>query len=357
MILVVDFGSQFTEVLHRVVRDAGAQVKVVSAEQFSSPELKANSNINGVILSGGPHSVYENEAPSIDPYWLNGERPVLGICYGMQLMAHVLGGKVGKGSKAEYGPAQLIYGTETTEFFPPETLEGQVWMSHGDHVSHLPPGFTCLAKSHDDLFAMIAQPEKKLFGIQFHPEVVHSENGKELIKHFIHSICAVRITKSDSNRLDTAESLLKQQLTQLDTHGDIICALSGGVDSTVAATLVSRAIGDRLHCIFVDTGLLRKNEFESTLTMYREKLKLNVHAVNASELFLDRLKNVSDPEQKRKIIGATFIDVFERESQRFNACCALVQGTIASDVIESSHSSAHAQVIKSHHNVGGLPER
>jgi GMP synthase (glutamine-hydrolysing) len=357
MILIVDFGSQFTEVLHRVVRDAGAQVILVSAENTSSADLKANNSISGVILSGGPHSVYEPNAPTVDPHWLNGEVPVLGICYGMQLMAHVLGGQVSKGSQAEYGPARLVYGEEATAFFPPATLAGQVWMSHGDHVTELPTGFTCLAKSDDNLFAMIAQIEKKLFGLQFHPEVVHSENGKELIKHFVHSICEIQETQKDNNYLGKADLLLRQQLKNLDTDGDIICALSGGVDSTVAATLVSRAIGERLHCIFVDTGLLRKNEFESTLNMYQDKLKLNVHAVNASDLFLDRLKNVSDPEQKRKIIGATFIDVFERESQRFNACCALVQGTIASDVIESSHSSTHAQVIKSHHNVGGLPER
>lgn len=357
MILIIDFGSQFTEVLHRVVRDSGVQVKVVSADKASSAELKSDSTINGVILSGGPHSVYEKDAPSIDPHWLSGKRPVLGICYGMQLMAQSLGGRVGKGSKAEYGPARLVSDQCASTFFPTSTLEGQVWMSHGDHVVSLPPNFICLATSHDNLMAMIAHPEKKLFGIQFHPEVVHSENGVALIQHYIHSICDLNSLKNSCEYRTEAEVRLQQQLLQVGSDGDVICALSGGVDSTVAATLVSNAIGQRLHCIFVDTGLLRKDEFATTLSMYRERLNLKVHAVNATEIFLERLKDVTDPEQKRKIIGNTFIEVFERESERLDNCLALVQGTIASDVIESSHSSAHAQVIKSHHNVGGLPER
>lgn len=356
MILIFDFGSQFTEVLHRVVRDSGADVKVVPAGEASSDELKQNNAITGVILSGGPHSVYEENAPSIDGYWLSGERPVLGICYGMQLIAQTLGGKVSRGSKAEYGPARLLHDNRATVFFPAETLSGQVWMSHGDHVTNLPNGFECIATSHDNLIAMMAHEEKKLFGIQFHPEVVHSDNGKELIAHFINSICSMSGVKGDLKYRSKAEALLQDQLNKIDPAGDVLCALSGGVDSTVAATLVSHAIGNRLHCIFVDTGLLRKNEFNSTLAMYQEKLKLNVHAVNASEIFLERLQGVTDPEQKRKIIGTTFIEVFERESKSFSDCRALVQGTIASDVIESSHSSTHAQVIKSHHNVGGLPE-
>lgn len=357
MILIVDFGSQFTEVLHRVVRDSGVRVKVISASESDADDLKQDRTIAGVILSGGPHSVYQDNSPTLDPYWLGGHCPVLGICYGMQLMAHLLGGQVTRGVKAEYGPARLECHTEAFEYFPPSALSGQVWMSHGDHVSQLPAGFQCLARSTDALIALMAHPDKKLFGIQFHPEVVHSENGRDLIQHFVQSICLAPTLEGELTYTPKALALLRERLQQVGNNGDVICALSGGVDSTVAATLISHAIGDKLHCVFVDTGLLRQNEFASTLAMYREKLKLNVHAVNASELFLERLRGITDPEQKRKIIGSTFIDVFERESKRLNNCVALVQGTIASDVIESSHSSAHAHVIKSHHNVGGLPER
>jgi GMP synthase (glutamine-hydrolysing) len=357
MILIVDFGSQYTEVLHRVVRESGVAVKVVMPRDNACTDDLRNPSIQGVILSGGPHSVYEPNAPKIDAQWLDGKRPVLGICYGMQLMAHMLEGRVTRGLSAEYGAAQLKVTSGQSTLVRTENLSGQVWMSHGDHVELLPTGFACFAKSHDDLNAVIIDETRKLIGLQFHPEVVHTTNGQKLISDFIHDVCGMKKNDHASLYKPKAETLLTQQLAKIEGDCDVICALSGGVDSTVAATLVAEQIGSRLHCIFVDTGLLRKDEFATTLRIYKEKLNLNVHPINSSELFLERLTGVTDPEQKRKIIGKTFIDVFESESKRFARCRALVQGTIASDVIESSHSSAHAQVIKSHHNVGGLPEK
>ncbi|MEY4066695.1 MAG: hypothetical protein RIR26_2903 [Pseudomonadota bacterium] len=357
MILIVDFGSQYTEVLHRAVRDLGVPARVILPHEKDVQEALSEPNLKGVVLSGGPHSVYEPSAPSLNPDFFSGRFPILGICYGMQLMAHLLGGHVNKGKSAEYGAARMVLENVQQELLDPEHLKDQVWMSHGDHVERLPVGFECLAKSEDGLTAVMADQQRRFIGLQFHPEVEHTLHGKRLIGRFIFEICGVTKVKSDETYKPRATSLLREQLAKVDRNADVICALSGGVDSTVAASLVAQEIGSRLHCIFVDTGLLRKNEFQSTLTLYKEHLQLNVHPVNASELFLGRLKGVTDPEQKRKIIGKTFIDVFESESKKFENCRALVQGTIASDVIESSHSSSNSQVIKSHHNVGGLPEK
>lgn len=357
MILIVDFGSQYTEVLHRVVRECGVEVQVIQAQIDNEKLLEDAAKFKGVILSGGPQSVYAKDAPSIDSRWFNGQRPVLGICYGMQLMAHILGGKVAPGLKAEYGPAKLKILDDNNANLPAHLLQEQVWMSHGDHVEVLPPGFKKVAVSEDQLNAVIFDESKKLLGLQFHPEVMHTERGRSLLEHFLFNLCSFPRSKSEAKYVERARQLLSAQLSKLEKDSEIICALSGGVDSTVAATLVSNEIGKRLQCIFVDTGLLRKDEFKNTLELYKQKLNLNVHPVNAASLFLDRLKGISDPEQKRKIIGKTFIDVFEAESRKFSRCQGLVQGTIASDVIESSHSSAQAQVIKSHHNVGGLPEK
>lgn len=357
MILIVDFGSQYTEVLHRVVRECGVEVEVIQAQVDSGKLFEAAEKYRGVILSGGPQSVYAKDAPSIDSRWFNGQRPVLGICYGMQLMAHILGGKVAPGLKAEYGPAKLKILDDNNSNLPAHLLQEQVWMSHGDHVEVLPPGFTKVAVSEDQLNAVIFDESKNLLGLQFHPEVMHTERGRSLLEHFLFNLCSFQRSKNEAKYVERARHLLSDQLSKLEKDSEIICALSGGVDSTVAATLVSNEIGKRLQCIFVDTGLLRKDEFKNTLELYKQKLNLNVHPVNAASLFLDRLKGISDPEQKRKIIGKTFIDVFEAESRKFSRCQGLVQGTIASDVIESSHSSAQAQVIKSHHNVGGLPEK
>jgi GMP synthase (glutamine-hydrolysing) len=357
MILIIDFGSQYTEVLHRVIRETGAAVSVISADADLSSFYSRRHEIKGVILSGGPQSVYSESSPTIDPLWLDGSQPVLGICYGMQLMAHLLGGKVSRGKNAEYGPAKLKIIGNLNSPIPAALMTDQVWMSHGDHVDSLPPDFEVIATSEDGLNAVIFNKNKKLLGLQYHPEVIHTVNGKKLIEHFVLESCGIQATTKSETYLDKSTQLLKDQLRTLEPDSEVICALSGGVDSTVAATLVGREIGSRLHCIFVDTGLLRKAEFQSTLELYRTKLNLNVHPVNASELFLGRLKGVTDPEQKRKIIGKTFIDVFESESKKFSRCKSLVQGTIASDVIESSHSSTQAQVIKSHHNVGGLPEK
>jgi GMP synthase (glutamine-hydrolysing) len=357
MILIIDFGSQYTEVLHRVVRETGAEVSVVAADSDLAPLLSKRQDIKGLILSGGPQSVYAANAPAVDPVWFDGSQPVLGICYGMQLMAHLLGGKVTRGRNAEYGPAQLRIVNEKDCPLPAGLLAEQVWMSHGDHVETLPDGFEMIAASEDGLNAVMWDDSRRLLGLQYHPEVIHTVNGKRLIEYFVTQSCGINASQVSSQYLEKSADLLKKQLAEIETGSEVICALSGGVDSTVAATLISREIGNRLHCIFVDTGLLRKDEFRGTLELYRAKLNLNVHPVNASELFLERLKGVTDPEQKRKIIGKTFIDIFESESKKLSRCRSLVQGTIASDVIESSHSSSQAQVIKSHHNVGGLPEK
>ncbi|GAB4256129.1 MAG: glutamine-hydrolyzing GMP synthase [Acidobacteriota bacterium] len=348
-IIILDFGSQYTQLIARRVREAGVYSEIVPYN--TAPGEIAAREPSGIILSGGPASVFAPGAPHPDPAILELGRPVLGICYGMQWMVHALGGKVEPADRREYGRAEIEILGESPLFqgLPRRTV---VWMSHGDRIDTPPEGFHAAAKTESAL-AAIESPQHRLYGIQFHPEVVHTQHGFEILRNFLFEICGCRGGWSPASFITEAVEQIRRQVGD----GHAVCGLSGGVDSTVAAVLVHRAIGDRLTCIFVDNGLLRKNEFEEVLRLCREHLHLNVQGVDASRRFLDRLAGVEDPEQKRKIIGEEFIRVFEEEARRLGPVEFLVQGTLYPDVIESVSVKGPSAVIKSHHNVGGLPER
>ena len=353
-IVVLDFGGQYTQLIARRVREQQVFSAILPCTA-SLAEIRAQEPV-GIVLSGGPSSVYDKDAPICDPKALELGVPVLGICYGMQWLTRTLGGKVERAERREYGPAQLQVGRESKLFAGmPKSLK--VWESHGDHVVGLPPGFHVTGHT-DNAVAAIEDAAGRFFGVEFHPEVNHTERGVEILRNFVFEVCGA---KRNWNRAgfvaETVENIRRQA-----EGARAICALSGGVDSTVAAVLVDRAIGERLTNIFVDTGLLRRNEFQDTLEMLRERLHLNVIGVDASERFLSKLKGVTDPEKKRKIIGNEFIAVFAEEERKLVAAAKglpvkfLVQGTLYPDVIESVSVKGPSAVIKSHHNVGGLPE-
>jgi GMP synthase (glutamine-hydrolysing) len=345
-ILILDFGGQYTQLIGRRIREANVYTEIVP---FNTP-LEKIKNIapKGLVLSGGPASVYEKDAPLCDPAVFRLDVPVLGICYGMQLIGKELGGRVEPASHREYGSREI----EPVK--PSCLLDGmrRVWMSHGDRILQPPPGFEVTAQTETTVAAM-ENPTQKIFGVQFHPEVTHTENGEALLRRFVFDVCHCRGDWTLGSFIENSIESIRKDVGQ----GRALCAISGGVDSTVAATLVSRAIGDRLVGVFVNTGLLRKNEFEKVLSMLRNNLHLNVQGVDASERFLNMLAGVTDPEKKRKLIGNEFIRVFEEEAKKSGSVDFLVQGTLYPDVIESISVKGPSQTIKSHHNVGGLPER
>jgi GMP synthase (glutamine-hydrolysing) len=348
-IIVLDFGGQYTQLIARRVRELGVYCEIVP---FNTPYEKiVEKKPKGLILSGGPSSVYDTGAPHCDRRLLHAGIPVLGICYGLQLQAYFLGGQVEASNRREFGHAELeVVGQSPLFDGLPRQLS--VWMSHGDYVCAPPPGFTIIAQT-DNAIGAVEDRDRRLYGVQFHPEVVHTPDGKAILKNFLTHVCG---TRGDWTMGSFSESAIERIRKQVGS-GRAICGLSGGVDSSVAATLVDRAIGDRLTCIFVDNGLLRKNEFEQVLEVYRQKMHLNVIGVRAGERFLSRLKDVTDPERKRKIIGEVFIDVFQEEAAKLGPVDFLVQGTLYPDVIESTSVKGPSAVIKSHHNVGGLPEK
>jgi len=348
-ILVLDFGSQFSQLIARRVREANVYCELVSGTTPWS-ELKKRDP-SGLILGGGPASVYEPGAPQVDPEALRAGIPVLGICYGMQLIAHHLGGKVDPGHAREYGPALLAV-REPDALFQGLNDELPVWMSHGDHVSELPPGFHSLASSGNSPVAAFTNGHG-IFGIQFHPEVVHTPSGREVLRNFLYGVCHCDASWTAGSFIAEATESIRAQVG----GGRVICALSGGVDSAVAATLVHRAIGDQLTCVFVNNGLLRKEEPERVLAVMHGNLDMDIRHVDATERFLQALSGVIDPEQKRRIVGREFISVFEAEATRLGHIDFLAQGTLYPDVIESTAPdvSSTAVKIKTHHNVGGLP--
>lgn len=352
-VIVLDFGGQYTQLIARRIRE----------QEVFSAILPCNVPIDeieklrpaGVVLSGGPSSVYDKEAPVCDSRVLRLGLPVLGICYGMQWMAHSLGGNVVKAEHREYGPATLDRERDSTLFHGlPNHLK--VWNSHGDHVVGLPGGFETIGRT-DNAVAAIEDASRHLYGVEFHPEVQHTERGSEILRNFVFEVCRAQRNWNRSSFIsDTVEAIRKQV-----GNARALCALSGGVDSTVAAVLVHRAIGDRLTNVFVDTGLLRRNEFRETLELLRDRLGLKVNGVDASQRFLAKLAGVTDPEEKRKKIGAEFIAVFAEEAKQLAASSNsemrfLVQGTLYPDVIESVSVKGPSAVIKTHHNVGGLPK-
>lgn len=345
-ILILDFGGQYTQLIGRRIREANVFSEIVP---FNTPLAALKSQRpKGIILGGGPASVYEKDAPMCDPELFQLGIPVLGICYGMQLIGKELGGRVEPAAHREYGSRELQAMKDGC------LLDGirRVWMSHGDRILEAPPGFEVTARTETTIAAM-ENPARKLFGVQFHPEVTHTEHGDALLRRFALDVCQCRGDWTIGSFIENSIDRIRKQIGD----GRALCAISGGVDSTVAATLVSRAIGGRLVGLFVNTGLLRKNEYEKVLSMLQDNLHLNVRGVDASDRFLSKLAGVTDPEMKRKLIGNEFIRVFEEEARRIGSVDFLVQGTLYPDVIESVSVKGPSQTIKSHHNVGGLPER
>ena len=355
-IVVLDFGGQYTQLIARRVREQGVFSAILPCT--TAVEEVGKLEPAGVILSGGPSSVYDKEAPKCDPAVLRIGIPVLGICYGMQWIAKEMGGKVEPADRREYGPAQLSIEKGKSELFKNFPSSLKIWNSHGDHVLGLPEGFYATGKT-SNAIAAVENPSRKIYAVQFHPEVNHTDRGTEILRNFLFTVCKAEPKWSGAAFIEETVEAIR---AKVGTHR-AICGLSGGVDSTVAAVLVHRAIGDRLTNLFVNTGLLRKNEFEHTLEMYRERLGLHVVGVDASEHFLEKLKGITDPERKRKIIGGEFINVFAAEAEKLQKSEAhgdikfLVQGTLYPDVIESVSVKGPSATIKTHHNVGGLPEK
>ncbi|WP_440908195.1 glutamine-hydrolyzing GMP synthase [Candidatus Pelagibacter sp.] len=353
-ILIIDFGSQFTQLIARRVRELGVFSEIVSHKKIKLKDI--NQSIKGIILSGGPLNVYQINKYSFDKKILQLDVPVLGICFGHQILSKLNGGKVKQSKYREFGLANVLKKNSsllTSNFFGNKKSK-QVWMSHADQVSKLPKNFKVIASSTNSKFAIVENKIKKYYGVQFHPEVTHTENGKKLISNFIFLIC--KIKKNWSSR-DQKNQLIKNVRKQVGNN-KVICALSGGVDSSVVAQLLNKAIGKKLYCIFVNTGLLRKSEEIQVVQTFKKRLKINLTYVNAEKEFLKKLKNVSDPEKKRKIIGNLFIKIFERYAKKIKNVKFLAQGTLYPDLIESkSVTGSQTSKIKSHHNVGGLPKK
>lgn len=351
-VLILDFGSQFTQLIARRVREAGVYSEIHPCNV--DPERVKAFKPSALILSGGPSSVLGPDAPPLDMEYLDMGIPVLGICYGMQLLAHNMGGKVAASTDREYGRAQFSAQNDCVLFDGIEEKDDlTVWMSHGDRVEALPDGFLPMGRTDSIEFAAMGNAEKKIYALQFHPEVAHTENGSTILQNFLFKVAGLSATWSMASFVDTAIADLKEQV------GDakVVLGLSGGIDSTVAAVMLHKAIGKNLHCIFVDNGLLRMGEREEVIGFLEEHFDLNVKCVDAASEFLEDLKGVEDPEKKRKLIGYKFIEVFDHEAKAIEGVKFLGQGTLYPDVIESESFKGPSAVIKSHHNVGGLPEK
>ncbi|MDL1914282.1 MAG: glutamine-hydrolyzing GMP synthase [Bergeyella sp.] len=346
-ILVLDFGSQYNQLIARKVRDMGVYSEVVFHD-ISFEEVKKKNPV-GIILSGGPSSVNAQGARLVEKAILGSGIPILGICYGMQLLAHIMGGRVKKGKKGEYGKS-LFTVEKYSVLLEGVSPQSTVWMSHFDQVEAVPEGFSVLGRS--DVIASMAYEEKNIFAVQFHPEVSHTEEGEKILRNFVFEICRAKENWKLTGYIDRSIKEIKEKVGK----NRVILGLSGGVDSSVAAVLIHKAIGDQLTCIFVDTGLLRKDEGKKVMETYGVHFHMNIKQVDASEIFLSKLKGVGDPEEKRKIIGRAFVSVFDEESKKHTSAKFLAQGTIYPDIIESASVKEPSSVIKSHHNVGGLPE-
>ncbi|THB69869.1 MAG: glutamine-hydrolyzing GMP synthase [Desulfovibrio sp.] len=350
-VIIIDYGSQVTQLIARRVREAGVYSEIHPCTEAAS--AIAALKPDAIILSGGPSSVTDADAPPYDPGLIDLGVPVLGICYGMQLLAHNLGGELAASEDREYGRAELEFLAESPLW---DGLDRKalltVWMSHGDKVLAPPPGFTAIGRTPNVDYAAMANEEKKIYAVQFHPEVAHTDQGERILHNFLFKVAGLSSSWTMSSFVDTALAESR------DTIGDagVICGLSGGIDSTVVAVLLNKAIGKQLTCIFVDNGLLRLNEGEEVVGYLRKHFDLNLRYVDAADLFLSRLEGVEDPEEKRKIIGHTFIEVFDKEAKTVDNARFLAQGTLYPDVIESVSFKGPSAVIKSHHNVGGLPE-
>jgi len=357
VVAVLDFGSQFAQLIARRVRELNVYSELLPHDT-SLDELERRG-VSAVILSGGPNSVYDSDAPKPDPAIWSGRLPVLGICYGAQLMAHELGGSVQLTPKREYGPATVVIGEDDGLFSGLDRTQ-PVWMSHADTITKLPEGFRATAQSDSSPFAGLVDQRRRLYGIQFHPEVAHTPRGRDVLRNFVVGVAGITPAWTPSSFIESTVDEIRERVDsharEVGSDGRVICALSGGVDSAVAAALVHRAVGDRLTCIYVDHGLMRKRESELLRATFEQNLGMRLVMIDARERFLARLAGVIDPEQKRKIIGDEFIRVFEEQAQELGQIDFLTQGTLYPDVIESATSETKtAQKIKTHHNVGGLP--
>ena len=351
-IIIIDFGAQYSRLIARRVRESNTYCEIIPYDAGS--EILNEQDVIGVILSGGPNSVYEDDAPMAPAWVFDAGVPILGICYGMQLIAHQLGGKVESVTEREYGHAVIHKDGQGNVLFEGLDSEIPVWMSHGDRIEELPPGFRSLAYSENSPIAVMGNEEGTYFGIQFHPEVVHTPQGSEILRNFVFGVCHGAGDWTPVNFVSDAVDQIREQVGD----GKVICALSGGVDSTVVAALIHRAIGDRLTCIFVDNGLMRRGEADRVQNVFASQLGVNLIFVDGTERFLAALKGVTDPEVKRKAIGEEFIKVFEEVANDIGEVDYLAQGTLYPDVIESiSADSSASHTIKTHHNVGGLPAR
>ncbi len=354
LVLVLDYGAQYSQLIARRVREAGVYSELhpctISVERIRALRPK------GIILSGSPHSAYEAGAPLSSPEVFSLGIPVLGICYGLQLIAYQLGGEVDRAARREYGQAVLTV-DDAGDLFAGVAPDGpaglNVWMSHGDHITRMPPGFEAIAHSANAPVCAIRHREKKIYGVQFHPEVVHTPKGGEILRNFLYRICLCTGGWTPSAFIGEAVASVRREVGE----GKVLCALSGGVDSSVAALLLHRAVGDRLTCIHINNGLMRKNESEAVVRTFRDMYNIPLVFVDATDLFLGALAGVTDPETKRKTIGKLFIDVFELEAKKIGKVDFLAQGTLYPDVIESTSFKGPSVTIKSHHNVGGLPEK
>ncbi|MCS7281509.1 MAG: glutamine-hydrolyzing GMP synthase [Desulfobacterota bacterium] len=350
LILILDFGSQYTQLIARRIRELGVYSEI-HPYNMSLSEIVSKKPI-GIVLSGGPKSVRDENAPFCDRRIFDLKIPILGICYGLQLITYFFGGDVERAKKAEYGKSILKIG-RSDPFFEGLGSELVVWMSHKDQVVKLPDGFSSLASTENSPYAVVRSDTSPIYGVQFHPEVHHTERGKDILKNFLFKICGARGLYSPASFIEESIKKIRQEVG----NENVICALSGGVDSSCVAALMHRAIGDRLHCVFVNNGLLRKNEVHEVLSAFEETLKIRVHYVDKEAEFLRRLKGVKDPEKKRKIIGRLFIRTFEEEAKKIGNISYLAQGTLYPDLIESRSHKGPSATIKTHHNVGGLPKR
>jgi len=350
-VLILDFGSQYTQLIARRARECRVYSRIVPHD--ISPEQIKELNPRGLILSGGPASVTDRESPKVNKKIFKLNLPILGICYGMQLIADVFGGKVKNTKDREFGKAELFI-DDHKDLFANLPANLSCWMSHGDYVSKMPKGFSSLAHTLNTPLAAFANSRRNIFGVQFHPEVIHTSRGEAILSNFLHRICKCSPTWQISSFIKQSEKRIKEAVSK----SKVVCGLSGGVDSSVTAVLVHRAVGKNLKCIFVDNGLLRKDEAEQVMRIFKGNFKMNLECVNATTRFLNKLKGVTDPEQKRKIIGNEFVKIFEERALKIKGVEFLAQGTLYPDVIESvSATGSPSAKIKTHHNVGGLPSK
>mgnify|MGYP001429176921 CR=1 FL=1 len=354
-ILIIDYGSQYTQLITRRIRELKVYSQIVSYDKIND-KILSKLNPCGIILSGGPNSALEKNSPNLSKKIFAVNKPILGICYGMQILYKYFGGEIAKSKKREYGNSSIKI-LNKSDIIPKKwkiNSNQSVWMSHGDHVKKIPKGFSLISSSNNKIISIIQNNNKKIYGLQFHPEVEHTKNGFELIKQFVYSIC-----KAKNNwKLDDFISKKTKEIKKIVKKDNVICALSGGVDSSVTAYLIHKSIKKQLFCIFVDHGLLREGESQEINLFFKEKFYKNFIKINAKKIFLEKLKGISHPEKKRKIIGKTFIEVFEKEAKKIRNVKFLAQGTLYPDIIESISATGGPSVkIKSHHNVGGLPEK